>query len=66
MKAQPLRIVPYREGDMLLIRKSQKLFIAQALRELAEVYRTIGASKKHQSDLDFTAYCFEELARDNK
>lgn len=66
MKAQPLRVVPYREGDMLLMRKSQKLFIAQALRELAEVYMVTGASKKYRSDLDFAVYCFEELARDNK
>lgn len=56
-------VVPYQEGDMLLMRSNNKLFVAQALRELAEVYRTIGASKKRINELDFAAYCFEETAR---
>lgn len=66
MRAKPLMTVPYREGDMTLLRKGQKIYIAQALRELAEIYAVTGASRKRKNDLDFAAYCFEELAKEPK
>lgn len=58
-----IRVVPHSDGDMVLLTKVRRKFIANALRELADVYRTVGGSKTRINDLDFAAYSFEELVK---